>query len=208
MTNFEKAVALDNEKWLEYLPEEAPEYEFSEKYNKFRIKLFDKMRGEKYHRFTKRATIAIIVAAILLSMTVVTLAATLGKEFIIKHFSGYAAVEVEDGKEDVKSVNSFDLGYIPKGFSKIDEFITKETISYSYSKNELWFNISKSKISGSMTFDEEENSVEKIVVDNTEYLFQTSDESSGLIWNDGFYIYEINGNLNKDELIRISQLAK
>ncbi len=208
MTNFEKAVALDNEKWLASLPEEAPEYKFSEKYNKFRIKLFDKMRGEKYHRFTKRATIAIIVAAILLSMTIVTLAATLGKDFIIKHFDGFASVEVENGKEEAVSVNDFVLGYIPNGFEKVEE--TKESvwISFTYSKNDEWFVITKSKMDSNMYSDEEQNDLEKIEFNGVTYLYSHSDESNGFIWNDGKFLFDASGNIEKNELFKIVTNAK
>ena len=120
ISNLEQATALDIEKWLQTLPEEAPEYKFSEKYNKFRVKLFDKMRGEKYHRFTKRATVAIIVAAIVFTLAVVTLAATLGKEFIIKHFNGFAEVSVSESDE-VKGLTDFSIAYIPQGFELSDK---------------------------------------------------------------------------------------
>ena len=131
ISNLEQAVALDMEKWLQTLPEEAPAYAFSEKYKKFRVKLFDKMRGEKYHRFTKRATVAIIVAAILFAMAVATLAATVGKDFILKHFNGYAEVEVVDS-ENAVIVNALSIGFVPDGFIKVDEFVSDATTTYSY----------------------------------------------------------------------------
>ena len=207
-SNLEQAVALDMEKWLQTLPEEAPEYKFSEKYNKFRVKLFDKMRGEKYHRFTKRATVAIIVAAILFAMAVATLAATLGKEFIIKHFSGYATVAVEDGKENAQNVNDFVLSYIPKGFLKTDEYVSDGVITYSFMNGDKWFDVSKEIINAYINVDEENNPVEKFSKNGINYLYLPDPQSNGLMWNNGKYFYEINGTLPKEELLKIAQGAR
>ena len=203
MTNFEKAVELDNEKWLESLPDEVPEYEFTEQYNKFRIKLFDKMRGDKYHRFTKRATIAIIVAAVLLSMTIVTLAATLGKDFILKYFDGFARIEVSD-VESADYVSDFYLGYIPDGYVKTDEDVSKMGILYSYSKEDSWFNISKSRLSADVQLDNENNNIISFEKNGIKYIITKDGESIGILWNDGNFLYELNGNLEETELLRIA----
>ena len=204
--NLEQAVALDVEKWLQALPEEAPEYKFSEKYNKFRVKLFDKMRGEKYHRFTKRATVAIIVAAILFAMAVATLAATVGKDFILKHFNGYAEVEVIDS-ENAVNVDSLTIGYIPDGFIKSDEFISDSTTTYSYSKSDKWFTVTKVKLDSGMTFDEE-NRIEKITVNNVEYLYSYSSDANNFLWNNGRYSFNLIGNLDKDLLLKIADSVR
>ena len=207
MTNFEQAVALDNEKWLASLPEEAPEYKFSEKYNKFRVKLFDKMRGEKYHRFTKRATVAIIVAAILFAMAVATLAATLGKDFILKYFDGFARIEVSD-VESADYVSDFYLGYIPDGYVKTDEDVSKMGILYSYSKEDSWFNISKSRLSADVQLDNENNNIISFKKNGIKYIITKDGESIGILWNDGNFLYELNGTLPKEELLKIAQGAR
>lgn len=206
MTNFEQAAALDIEKWLQTLPEEAPEYKFSEKYNKFRVKLFDKMRGEKYHRFTKRATVAIIVAAILFAMAVATLAATVGKDFILKYFNGYAEVEVIDS-ENAVNVDSLTIGYIPDGFIKTDEFISDSTTTYSYSESDKWFTVTKVKLDSGMTFDEE-NQIERITINNVEYLYSYSSDANNLLWNNGQYSFNLIGNLDKDQLLKIAESVR
>ena len=206
ISNLEQAVALDMEKWLQKLPEEAPAYAFSEKYKKFRVKLFDKMRGEKYHRFTKRATVAIIVAAILFAMAVATLAATVGKDFILKHFNGYAEVEVIDS-ENAVNVDSLTIGYIPDGFIKTDEFISDSTTTYSYSKSDKWFTVTKVKLDSGMTFDEEKR-IEKITVNNVEYLYSYSSDANNFLWNNGRYSFNLIGNLDKDLLLKIADSVR
>ena len=207
ISNLEQATALDIEKWLQTLPEEAPAYAFSEKYKKFRVKLFDKMRGEKYHRFTKRATVAIIVAAILFAMAVATLAATLGKDFILKHFNGYSTFEISDSKENAEYVNGFVLNYIPDGFNKIDEDSSEMGITYSYKNGNFWFNISKSFLNSGGGFSSE-NGIKTIEKNGINYLILSEENSNTVMWNDGKYYYDMNGTLPKEELLKIAQGAR
>ena len=206
MSNFEKAVALDVEKWTASLPDEFPDFECSESYIKFRSKLIDKMRNDKYHRFTKKATIFIIVAAVLLSMTIVTLAATVGKDFIIQHFKGYAEVKVSD-VENAEKVNDFSVGYVPDGFVKTDEDISTMGITYSFAKEQLWFNITKNTLNSGLTIDEENSASEELTVGNNKYLISYSEETITMMWNDGSYVYYLTGNLEKDKLIMIAKNA-
>ena len=204
ISNLEQTVALDMEKWLQTLPEEAPAYAFSEKYKKFRIKLFDKMRGEKYHRFTKRATVAIIVAAILFAMAVATLAATLGKEFIIKHFNGFAEVSVSESDE-VKGLTDFSIAYIPQGFELSEKEQIDIEIKQSYVNGSQWFDVFKRTIDLELNYDEESESIKKVTLNGVTYIIGPSDGSNDIMWNDGNYIYEINGTLSVDELIKIAE---
>ena len=207
MLQIEKAVALDTQAWLNTLPREVPAYAFSAPYLKFIAKLTDKMRGDKYHRFTKKATAVVIIAAILLSISIVALAATVGKDFILKHFNGYAQVEVSD-VEKSSFVANFVLTYIPEGFNKTDEFVSQGIITYSYSNNDSWFDISKEEITSDIGIDEEYGSVLEIEYKGKKYLLSEDESGRALIWNDGKYLYDINGTLSKEELLKIAQGAR
>lgn len=118
MNNLGTALQLDLFKELDSLPTEFEEYEHSEKYNKNINRLFDKMRGDKYHRFTKKATTIILVAAILFALVVAGFAATVGRDFVIKTFSDHFAYSVVD-KEGKKKVTELNVGYIPAGFAYV-----------------------------------------------------------------------------------------
>ena len=205
MSNFEKAASLDVEKWMASFPDEFPDYEFSDSYIRFRAKLIDKMRGGKYHRLTKKATAIVIIAAILLSMTIVAFAATVGKDFILKHFNGYAEVEVSD-VENADYVTNFTISYIPEGFVKTDEDCSKMGYSYTYSNGDLWFNIGKSVIDGTGSYTEE-SAIKIIEKNNIKYYLSESVDSKSLIWNNGIFFYDINGNVSLEQLLEIAQSA-
>ncbi len=203
ISNLEQAAALDLEKWLQTLLEEAPAYAFSEKYKKFRIKLFDKMRGDKYHRFTKKATVFIIIAAIILSLAVATVAASVGKDFLLKHFKGYANVEISDSESGNDYVDSLTLNYIPDGFKRTQEDISDMGITYSYQKNGEWFDITKNSIKSGLTIDAG-SKLEEFSIGLNKYLYSISDGVGTMMWNNGSYVYYITGTITRQEMIDIS----
>ena len=203
ISNLEQAAALDLEKWLQTLLEEAPAYAFSEKYKKFRIKLFDKMRGDKYHRFKKKATVFIIIAAIILSLAVATVAASVGKDFLLKHFKGYANVEISDSESGNDYVDSLTLNYIPDGFKRTQEDISDMGITYSYQKNGEWFDITKNSIKSGLTIDAG-SKLEEFSIGLNKYLYSISDGVGTMMWNNGSYVYYITGTITRQEMIDIS----
>lgn len=207
MLQIEKAAAIDTQAWLNTLPREVPVYAFSAPYLKFIAKLTDKMRGDRYHRFTKKATAVVIIAAILLSISIVALAATLGKDFILEHFNGYAEIKVSD-VEKADYVNDFQVNYIPNGFTKTDEDKSIMGITYSFKKDDEWFDISKRTIDTSSNFDEENGSISEQTIDGKKYLIKPQNISNSILWNDGLYVYEINGTLSTEELLKIAQGAR
>ncbi|MFR5876137.1 MAG: DUF4367 domain-containing protein, partial [Eubacterium sp.] len=62
---------------------------------------------------------------------------------------------------------------------------------------------------GDMTFDTEFDSSEKIVYDNIEYIYyKDNDGYNGLLWNYADYQYSVDGNIDKDDLIKIAENLK
>ena len=206
ISNFEQAVALDTQAWLNTLPREVPAYAFSAPYLKFIARLTDKMRCDKYHRFTKKATAFIIIAAILLSLAVITVASTAGKEFIIRHFGGFAQAEIVDTKQ-ADAVTDFALNYIPPGFLKSAEDKSEFGFSYTYENGKQWFSINKSKLD-SQTLISENTGLEVIQSDYQKYYVNRSDEANTMMWNNGKYVYDITGNISVETLLKIAQGAR
>ena len=208
MTNLERAAALEAEQdWLSILPSDTPSFIMNEQYAKFEKNLLDRMRGNKLHKFTRTTVKVLVIAAILLSLTIAVLAATVGKDFILTHFDGFASYEIIDAEKDAKFVKDFQLGYIPEGFIKTDEDVSDMGITYSFSKGEMWFDVSKSYLEGRRTYTEEKE-IEEIEINGLTLLYSDSTTSNSLIWNNGYYFYDINGNISKDELINIALNSK
>lgn len=206
MNNFEAAVELSLNNWVASLPTEFNLPEPTEAYKKGIAKLMDKMRGDRYHRLTRRTARAILIAAIIMAIATVTVAATVGRDFIVQRFSDHSTYSVVDAS-NVKEVDDIHIGYLPEGFELESKEITDYSQFYVYSKNNYWINIYKSKIDTGLTFDTEYNNGEYIETNTFEGIY-FEDESlsySGIVWNDGNYIYLINSNISKQGLIKIAE---
>ena len=65
MNNFEKACELSLNDWLATIPDIVPEAEYTDKHEKWLKKLFNKMRDNRYHRFTTKTVKVLLIAATL-----------------------------------------------------------------------------------------------------------------------------------------------
>ncbi len=209
MIVFEEACLLSCELWLDSFPTDIPKHDFSKKHQKKMNRLFDKMRNDKYHRFTKNAIKIILVAAILLSITTTALAIPSCREFLIKKFKTHSAYNILDNS-DIIDVEYLSLGYIPDGFIKNDEFKSDNFCIYSYMKNSYGFSVQKFPISTTVNFDTEKNeSIEKDI-DGIRYIVYKAagGHQTGIIFNNGKYIYMLTGNIEENELLKIAQNAE
>ncbi|MBR0540952.1 MAG: DUF4367 domain-containing protein [Clostridia bacterium] len=206
MNNLGTALQLDLFKELDSLPTEFEEYEHSEKYNKNINRLFDKMRGDKYHRFTKKATTIILVAAILFALVVAGFAATVGREFVIKTFCDHFAYSVVD-KEGKKTVTELNVGYIPAGFTLESESGNAKTLMQKrFVNGNLYIDVDKRALSTTVEYDSK-TTQEYVEIDGITYVYFGDPEYglNGILWNKNGYIYCIQGNIKKDELLEIAK---
>lgn len=128
------------------------------------------------------------------------------KEWLDRFFT------VEDGAEGQKDdgvlFDESQLGYIPEGFEKVEEFESFTHVSYKFenSKN-LFFMIRAVQSRGLLTADNEE--IKPAIKKNAagyEYTFVSKNENSeeSIIWKDEKDIfYYVIGNVGSDELIKI-----
>ena len=205
MTNFEAAVELSLNNWVASFPTEFDLPKPTQEYEKGIAKLFDKMRGDRYHRFTKNTARIILIAAILLAIATVTLAATVGREFIVHKFSNFSTYSVVD-ETDVDDVNDIVVGYIPEGFKLDNKIGEKSFINYTYSNNNDWISIYKTKIDSKIEIDTEYKNIEYLTINGFEVIYYNDNSDfNGIVWNNGYFIYRVQGNIYKDELIKIAE---
>jgi len=209
MSNFEAAVLMFEEYRFSSFPDPkavSPPYEHSKDYEKRVRKLFDKMRGDKLHRFTRRTTRMIIIAAILLAFATVVLAATVGKDFIVHHFSNYATYEIVDNEDNFESASELYIGYIPEGFRLTDSLSQQYSRHSVYENEEYHFVVVKDNVNNDVSFNSSYKLEEKISINSISYLYYVSDNDiTGFIWNYNDYVYRIDGNIPKEELLKIAQ---
>ncbi len=203
MSVFEEACTISNRRWAASLPTELEAVEFSKQHQKRMNILFDKMRRDKYHRMTRKATIALIAAILFISMTVTAFAIPATREFIIQKFFDHSQYSVVNGEQN--EVSNIEIGYIPAGFNLLNDYNgSLDKILHYKTADNKWFDISKTTLKSNIVFDTETYSHEEFVENGIEYIIYYDGDMTGCIWNNKGFIYDISGNISKDELIKIA----
>ena len=203
MSVFEEACYLSNQRWIASFPKEFEAIEFSKQHEKRMRILFDKMRRDKYHRFTKRATIALIAAILIISMTITAFAIPASRDYIIHKFFDHSTYTVVNGEHN--EVGEITIGYIPDGFEKTYEYIDDTERIHTYTANNEWIEISKMSLGLKTDIDTESNNYREIIYNNKTYLSYDNKTSNAFIWNDGNFEYVItSSNLSNDILLKIA----
>lgn len=204
MDNLEKACCISCEKWSNSFSEYS-DFAFGRSFEKRMDKLIDKMRDDKYHRLTRNAVRVIIIAAILLSLTVSAFAFPSTRKYIIKRFQNYFSYSVTENAK-AENIEDISVEYIPKDFVLTDENNDELRAYRKYEKDNLWFSVFKMPIDAEINFNNANQ--ETVEHNNIEYVIYSGDKSSGVIWNNGAYVYKIDGNISKDELLKTAYEVK
>ena len=206
MTKIGQACELVMEEWYATIPEVIPEPEYSKKHLKWRKKLFDKMRGDYYHRFTTKTVRVMMVAAVLCALLLTAFVIPSSREFILEKFDEYTAFQLtEDNKNSVNG--EINVGYIPEGYEFESQGEAGKNLFVRYqNSNGRFFTIIKSSSSAKAVINTEFYDSEELLIDSVNYFY--CKESLGvdiLIWTKNDYVYRIDGALSKEELIKIAQ---
>lgn len=209
MNNFEKACEMSLNDWLATIPEIVPEAEYTKKHEKWLKKLFDKMRGNRYHRFTANTVKVMLVAAVLTALLLTAFVVPSSREYIIDNFEIFSRYKITDNNKN--SVNGeITVGYIPDGFEIVNEYVSSKNmfIDYKNSKGTA-INIIKSSSSLEVDFDTETGAVENIIIGNITYIFyDDATDYNCIVWNNNDYVYQVHSSVSKDELLKIAETVK
>ncbi len=164
------------------------------------------MRGDRLHKYTKKATVIILVAAVILALIITGFAASFGREFIVNVFRDHSVYSVTDKKGSKTRASELIVGYIPEGFSLTKEDDGKIGKVKQYEKDSYYIYIEKGILTGTYSYHTDTNG-ETVEVNGTEYVFRNDEEYGilGYIWNNGEYVFEIEGNLSKEEILKIAE---
>ena len=207
MSNFTKACALSQEAWLDSLPTEFDDYTYSKKYNKEINTLINKMRNDKYHRFTKRTTRLLIVAAVIVSIAVTVIALPDSRSFIVKKFSGYGVMY--NNTYDLNSIENMSVGYVPDGFEYTGNSSDRDTNIKTYLNGRQYINIGKYGLSYSINYDSEYIKAYNIKRNNIVYrVSKNSGNEIMVTWKYRGFTYLINGNISEEEALKIAYTVK
>ncbi|MFR5876138.1 MAG: hypothetical protein ACLUFN_06580, partial [Eubacterium sp.] len=123
--NLYKACLAAEEVWFDSMDLIEGEHQFSASFERKMNRLIDKMRNDKYHHLTRRATRAIIIAAVLLAIATTVIASPRTREYIVEKFNNHSTYSVEEGYEG-EIEDDLVVGYIPEGFELTYSNVDKE----------------------------------------------------------------------------------
>lgn len=210
MNNLQLAAIECNKRWMATLPENPPEPEYSEEFHRNMAKILDKMRGNHYHRFTKKTARVILVAAIVMSLLTVTVFATtdLGA-YILEELRDHAIFQsLFEPKENVDG--KIDCGYIPDEFEVVQEIYRDNHCLVIYeNKNNEHFSVTKMENGAEMGMDNEYTQKSVVQISGVELIIYEKDNGDfRVVWCDENYTYRIGGNISQEEAIKIAESIK
>lgn len=205
MSNFEEVCLLSCENWIDSFPAEIPKHKFSKKHTEKMKEIFQTEPKENKHKLSKETIKFILIAAILLSLATTVFAIPACREFIIEKFFNHSEYNVVDTSY-AKDVTSLNLNYIPTGFERTEEYTSNDFCIETYNNNYQYFYVKKYKLNTNIGYDTEKYNSENIRINGIEAVYYMPDnELKGIIFNNGEYIFIINGNIDKKELVKIAQ---
>ena len=201
-----EACLLSQNEWINsFMPLE--EHVFSKRHERKMEALFWRIRNDKYHKLTKNAVRAIIIAAIILSLALTALA--------IEIVKAYNAYNITEGTvySSVSLYTKLDeplyVGYIPDGYNLVKEINLIKAKSRQYtSENEDLIIIEKYIPDSETILNTEIYPYDEIFYNNIKYFYYKNKNLNCVIWIEGNYTYNINSSLSKDELLLVAFSTK
>ena len=166
--------------------------------------LLDSRTEDGKHRISGKIIKFIIIAAVIMAVAATAFAIPSSRKFIIDRFSDHSEYNVQDTSE-AQEVKSLELNYIPAGFKKTEDY----GYIYLYENGNKYFSIEKMNLNSTVGFDTEKHEYEHLMINGANAVYyQTGENAGGILFNNGNYIFLIDGNVGKDELVKIAQNVK
>ncbi len=206
MSKLAEACALSFEEWVSSFPETMPKAECSPKHEKWKKKLFNKMRNDRYHVLTTKTIKLLLVAAILCALLMSAFVFPSSREAFVDTFDDFSIFKIT--KENKNYVNSdIKVGYIPEGFVFDSNYFEGKYIlkRYENSKGE-YFTILKQSSSMKVEYDTENFVSTETIIDGIKYVYCEGNLGiSNIMWTKNDYVYRVSGMFTYNELLEIAK---
>ena len=205
MSNLAEACALSFEEWVSSFPETMPKAECSPKHEKWKKKLFNKMRNDRYHVLTTKTIKIMLVAAILCALLMSAFVFPSSREAILNNFDEFSLFKIT--KDNNNYVNSdIKVGYVPEVYVLSDKVDTGKHKMAKYVNEEgNFFKIIKQSSSITVNYNTEEQISTETIVNNVKYVCSTVDSGvNNIVWTKNDYVYQIESTFSIEELLEIA----
>lgn len=203
------------EEEMKELEDEEPHI-FSEKHNKRMAKLIKNQKKPYFMLIctTGRRAACIIATIIILSASALSVKAIREAifDFIMKAFSDYTIVSTESGT-DTGYPDTIEEEYyiseLPEGFNQTQYGLSNVALSVFYSNNNGDYILftQETKAEYETNYDNHLNEF-KTTYNGQEYIIIESDKDITYIWDNGYYIFEMTSNLDKESSLNLCNSTK
>ena len=197
---------------------EAPEYKFSAGFEKKMKKLIHRREKPYFQLICTAGRRAACVAGALVVISASAFSVKAVREtvydFIEDNFSDHDVVTVKADEDSPATIeNEYEITKLPAGFEETEHCATDVDICSMYSsKNDDKYILFEqfTKQTYNVSFDNEHTTEEDITDDNGQ-IYRVYDHGNGeytFVWDNGKYILQISGNLDKGELLDLCRSTK
>ncbi len=212
------AFELYNKNLCESLPtdEELKDITFSEAFEKKMEKLIRAQKKSYFYLInTVGKRVAVIILAIMISLTATTFGVKAIRESVIKFitetFEKFTSVSVENENPDIQvEIIKTAPQYIPEGYILESEMESGGIYRVIYSSlgNSTIDYIQKIYFGTIYNVDTEDIKYEKININSFEGIKYVKNGINTVVFADSTYMYDISGEVSFDELIKIAESIK
>lgn len=206
------AAIIANENLGASAGDDKNEPEFSAEHMRKMEKLFNsefkKIRREKFITYSKRAACVLPLAFTVTAVSIFSVSAFRTK--VINFVFNPGAINTDYGYDDEQyssyKDDNIELLYIPDDFVPVYNSEKKDSFYLTFENNGLYyFTVVVNTTRGRSNTDTEEAVIETVRVNDKTAIYISNKNINSIIWNDEKYSYSVYGNIEKDELIRISE---
>ena len=201
MNNFIIALEKLDEEWFATLPEpeEVPEFEVSKHFLRWEQRV---IYGKK-STASKAVKVVLIAAALIILLSVIALSTTKGREFFMQFFNESAVFSLYAEKSE--KIQTLEIGYIPENFELDNAYDDRILCFYHYSSEGQEIEIQKQLVEITVDFNKRSSSYERINRDGIIYhILLKEGKICNVFWNQNNYYYQVSGNINKEEALKIA----
>ena len=111
----------------------------------------------------------------------------------------------ESSGKATESKYSIKLNYIPDGFILTDSSESRSISTYRYSCNDKYFDVDKSIVPDTLSIDTENADTQYIDINGCKAFISIKPNIVILTWTNNNILYAVNGNIDKETLIKIAE---
>lgn len=195
------------------LEEPKEEIVFSEEHERKIEKLFRLERrkriNKKLIKYTKRCACILIVCCIAVTAVGVVKVDALRMRFLRLLYEPDAPnsdIDFIGDKTNYYADDYMHISYIPDGFKATEIFTVKGHLGYTFLNGDKYFHLSADDIeTTNSNVDTEDMEIEYLKIRNNDAIYLTKPRVNILIWSDDDTAYIIDGNISKEDMIKVAE---